>query len=120
MKRIDCFIPAIDHYQVKATLSHLKSLQIINGIFLLSADKHADFSDTGLQVIKVSNLTSSATVAGIAQAATADYTLIYTKYTTLVPGYFALERFVQLGDDTGAGMLYADHYQIIGGQRRKM
>jgi hypothetical protein len=120
MKRIDCFIPAVDYDQVKATVAHLKSLPVVNRIFLLSAGKDADFSDTGLEVLKVSNLTSSATVAGIARVASADYTLIYTKYTTLIPGYFALERFIQLGDDTGAGMLYSDHYQIIGGQRRKM
>ena len=120
MKRIDCFIPAADYEQAEATLSHLRSLPLINRIFLLSAGQDTDLSRTGTEVIRVKNLNSSDTVAAIARAATADYSLIYTKYTPLTPGYFALERFVQLGDDTRAGLLYADHYQIINGQRRKM
>ncbi len=120
MKRIDCFIPAADLNQVANTLSHLQPLDIIRNIFLLATDRQADFSSTGLPVIYTDNLNSSDTVAAIAQAASADYSLIYTKYTGLVPGYFSLERFARIGDDSGAGMLYSDHFQIIDGQRKKM
>lgn len=120
MKRIDCFIPAADLNQVANTLSHLQPLDIIRNIFLLATDRQADFSSTGLPVIYTDNLNSSDTVAAIAQAASADYSLIYTKYTGLVPGYFSLERFARIGDDSGAGMLYSDHFQIIDGQRRRM
>ena len=120
MKRIDCFIPAADQDQIADTISRLKSLNIINRIYLLSTDPEVDLSHTGMEVIAVDNLSSSSTVAKIAERSSAGYTLIYTKYTTLEPGYFALERMVRLGDDTQAGMLYADHFQIINGQRRKM
>lgn len=120
MKRIDCFIPAADLNQVANTLSHLQPLDIIRNVFLLATDRQADFSSTGLPVIYTDNLNSSDTVAAIARAASADYSLIYTKYTGLVPGYFSLERFARIGDDSGAGMLYSDHFQIIDGQRRKM
>lgn len=120
MKRIDCFIPAADLNQVANTLSHLQPLDIIRNIFLLATDRQTDFSSTGLPVIYTDNLNSSDTVAAIARAASADYSLIYTKYTGLVPGYFSLERFARIGDDSGAGMLYSDHFQIIDGQRRRM
>jgi len=120
MKLIDCFIPAADQDQVAATLACLKPLKIINRIYLLSTDPGVDLSHTGQEVILIDNLSSSATVAKIAEKSSAGYTLIYTKYTTLEAGYFALERLVRLGEDTQAGMLYADHYQIINGQRRKM
>lgn len=120
MKRIDCFIPAADLNQVANSLSHLQPLDIIRNVFLLATDRQADFSSTGLPVIYTDNLNSSDTVAAIARAASADYSLIYTKYTGLVPGYFSLERFARIGDDSGAGMLYSDHFQIIDGQRRKM
>lgn len=120
MKRIDCFIPAADLNQVANTLSHLQPLDIIRNVFLLATDRQADFSSTGLPVIYTDNLNSSDTVAAIARAASADYSLIYTKYTGLVPGYFSLERFARIGDDSGAGMLYSDHFQIIDGQRRRM
>ena len=120
MKRIDCFIPAADQDQIAVTISRLKSLSIINRVYLLSTDPEVDLSHTGMEVIAVDNLSSSSTVAKIAERSSAGYTLIYTKYTSLEPGYFALERMVRLGDDTQAGMLYADLFQIINGQRRKM
>ena len=89
MKRIDCFIPAADQDQIAVTISRLKSLSIINRIYLLSTDPEVDLSHTGMEVIAVDNLSSSSTVAKIAERSSARYTLIYTKYTTLEPGYFA-------------------------------
>lgn len=120
MKRVDCFIPAASAEQVAATLSFLSGQESIHQIFLLSTSIENDLASTGYPVIPVDNLNSSATVASIAKAATADFCLIYTKYTTLELGYFAMERFIHLADDTQAGMLYSDHFQIIDGERRKM
>lgn len=120
MKRIDCFIPAADVQQVTATLSHLQSLETIDHLFLLTTQASPELASLGYPVLVVDNLNSSHTVAQIAQASQADYTLIYTKYTTLEMGYFALERFLNLGDDTQAGMLYADHFQLIDGERKRM
>ncbi len=101
-------------------MSFLSRQETVNRIFLLSTSKDENLSESGYPVIVTDNLNSSVTVAAISRAASADYCLIYTKYTTLEPGYFALERFIRLGDDSQAGMLYADHFQIIDGQRRKM
>ena len=53
----------------------------------------------------------------IADAANADYILLYTKYNHLVPGYLAIDRFVKIAADTQAGMLYADHYSVSEGKR---
>ena len=96
MKRIDCFIPAADYEQAEATLSHLRSLPLINRIFLLSAGQDTDLSRTGTEVIRVKNLNSSDTVAAIARAATADFSLIYTKYPT-DPGLFCTGTFCPTG-----------------------
>ncbi len=53
----------------------------------------------------------------IADAAESDFILLYTKYTTLVPGYLALKRFMRLADDSGAGMLYADSRSVVEGKQ---
>jgi hypothetical protein len=53
----------------------------------------------------------------IANAADADYILLYTKYDQLALGYFALERFAKIASDSGAGMLYADSYTIVDGKK---
>ncbi len=54
----------------------------------------------------------------MAAAANAEYSLIYTKFTDLSFGRFALERIVAIGDDSSAAMLYADHFNELGGQRK--
>ena len=60
---------------------------------------------------------SSATLKAIANAAKGEYTLLYTKETTLEMGVFALERMIHILEDSNAGMVYADHYQIADGKQ---
>ena len=45
------------------------------------------------------------------------YLLVYNKYTPLDINNHALERMVQLAEDSQAGMVYADHYEIRNGER---
>jgi hypothetical protein len=40
----------------------------------------------------------------------------FTKTLPLKLGYFALERMVQVADNTRAGMIYSDHYQMKEGK----
>ena len=58
----------------------------------------------------------SETIRRIAAESNADYALVYTKTTTLELGYMALERLLQIAQDTNAGLVYADHYQVKGGE----
>jgi hypothetical protein len=41
------------------------------------------------------------------------FVLIYTKSHPLEMGMFALDRIVSIAEDTGADMLYADHYELV-------
>ncbi|MDR2585734.1 MAG: glycosyltransferase family 2 protein [Prevotellaceae bacterium] len=120
MKKINCFIPALSAEQVTPTITQLKDPPCVDQIFLLVAGADSDCHTLGFPVIKIETLTSSQTVAQIATHCNKEFALIYTKYTTLQVGYFALERLIGLAEDTGAGMVYADHYQIVDGQRKAM
>ena len=117
MAKINCFIPVQEKSQVIATVEGLKSSELVSKIYLLATE---DFSDAieGCEVVKIDSLQSSATVKKIAELSDAEYSLIYTKYTTLELGYFAMERFVNLAQDSAASMLYADHYQITDGVKK--
>ena len=53
---------------------------------------------------------STAEIRNIAEAATSDYTILYTRPTELKFVNFGLERMVQVADDTTAAMVYADHF----------
>ncbi len=108
---VQCFLPFADEAQIKATVDDLRESALVSKITLLATDAAAK-PCLGCELIHIDSLNSSATMKKIADAAEADYTLLYTKYNHLVPGYFAIDRFVKIAEDTEAGMLYADHYSV--------
>ena len=102
MKKITCFVPYIDEAQAGKTLSALRASKLVD------------------KVVCVENsVFRSDTIRQIAAEATADYALVYTKSTTLELGYLALERLLQIAEDTNAGLVYADHYQVKGDEQVK-
>ena len=119
MRRLTCFVPAANSEQVAATVRELKASPCVNRVVLL-VNKKEEIALSECLTIEVDNLTSSQTVAQIARHCDSDFALIYTKYSTLCLGYFALERLVSIAQDSHAGLVYADHYQIIDGKRCAM
>ncbi|EKD30870.1 MAG: hypothetical protein ACD_77C00461G0004 [uncultured bacterium] len=115
-KCVNCFIPYQDKAQVTETINGLREIEIVGKVFLLSTDKNAE-NNPGCEIIQIDSLKSTETVKKIAAKSDSEYSLVYTKESTLVLGMFALERMVGLGRDTGAAMLYADHYQIVDQKR---
>lgn len=99
MKKITCFVPYIDESQAGKTLSALRDSQLVDKVVCLDEP-----------VFK------SETIRRIAAESKANYALVYTKTTTLELGYMALERLLQIAQDTEAGLVYADHYQVKGGE----
>ena len=99
MKKITCSVPYIDESQSGKTLSALRNSQLVDKVVCLDEP-----------VFK------SETIRRIAAESKADYALVYTKTTTLELGYMALERLLQIAQDTEAGLVYADHYQVKGGE----
>lgn len=115
MKKINCFIPYISQVQADATIRQLKSVPCINKIYLLSRIPGSEVPDE-CELLNIENINASTSFRTIAAHADTAYTLLYTKYTTLELGQFALERMLAIAGDTKAGMLYADHYQVSEGQ----
>ena len=76
-------------------------------------------SFTGVTILSGVSLRSTQTLRSIAEAVSSRYLLIYTKDLPLEMGLFALDRMIAVAEDTKADMLYADHYEVVDGQRRK-
>ena len=51
----------------------------------------------------------------IAKSLSKEYVLLYTKPFPLEMGMYAEERILSIAGDTGADMLYADHYKLVAG-----
>ena len=73
----------------------------------------ASGSFDGVTVMPQHSFCSTATLRSVASAAKSEYVLLYTKPLCLEMGYMALDRIVRIAEDTGADMLYADHYDEI-------
>ena len=116
MKKIDCFIPYAGKEQAEKTVQGLQITGLVGNIHLVTTDSTLE-PLPGCELLVVDMPHSSATMKAIAQKANTEYTLLYTKETTLELGMFALERMMHITEDSDAGMVYADHYQIAGGKQ---
>ena len=101
---IDCFLPYENEEQAQQTLDQLRADENVAAIHQLT---EPPFSTRVLQ--------------DMAQKAEARYTLLYTKTWPLQLGYQALTRLVTIADDSGASLVYADHYTLLpdGKQERR-
>lgn len=119
MKKINCFIPFQNETQVKLTVENIKAQQLVDKIYLLYAGETAYHSAEalGCNVINVPSINSTAAVKAISAKSDNKYSLIYTKYTSLSFVLFSLERMVNIIEDTGAAMVYADHFKQVGDLR---
>ena len=117
MKSINCFIPYLEKNQVEETVKSLQECELVNKIYLLTTEK-PNVAVDGCTFIQIDSLKSVKTMKLIASNADAEFTLFYTKFTTLEMGYFALERMIKIMQDSKAGMVYSDHYQIVGNLKK--
>nr|WP_297168456.1 glycosyltransferase family 2 protein [uncultured Dysgonomonas sp.] len=114
---INCFIPFQSANQVKETIATLKTSHLVNKIYLLT-DNDCKEKVEGCEVLSIDSLKSTDTIKKIAAKADSAYTLIYTKSADLRLGYFALDRMIQIAEDSNAGLIYADHYQVVGDDKK--
>ena len=114
-EKIDLFLPCEDLTVAQEALTELhdnKTVQHIN--LLVSSDFAAQHQvPDGCTFVVIDRLESSNTITSIAENTDADYVIICTKTTPIKWGLSALERFLRTADDTGAVMIYSDHYSMI-------
>lgn len=116
MNKINCFVPFSGAAQAEKTVKGLQETGLVNNIYLLALPDVTE-NLPGCSTLHMQSIQSSAAIRDIAGHSDAEYTLIYTKYTTLELGLFALERMIHIAEDSGAGMVYADCYQVKEGKQ---
>ena len=104
MSNIECFIPSMAGEDLQVTVEAFSRSESFTGVTILSG---VSLRDTD-------------TLRSIAEALSQKYLLIYTKTSPLEMGLFALDRIISIAEDTGADMLYADHYELIAGQNGEL
>lgn len=103
MSSIECFVPSMNGEDISTTVESFSRSHSFTGVTILSGV----------------SLRSTQTLRSIAEAISHKYVLIYTKDLPLEMGLFALDRLIAIAEDTKADMLYADHFEVVDGQRKK-
>ena len=97
MSAVECFMPSMSGEDTSRTVESFSRSTAFTGVTILSGESfHA-----------------TETLRNIAEAVSAGYILLYTKAEPLDMGLFAIDRIVAIAEDTGADMLYADHYRVL-------
>ncbi len=87
MKRIDCFVTLPEQAGVLSPEPEVASVHVLEA-----------------------SASHSSTLRAAAREASAEFTLLYTRPTSLSLVHYALERMLQVADDTGAALLYSDRF----------
>lgn len=119
-KQIDCFLPYSTTAMMQSLAAQLYESGVVKSIYTLSADVlPTEALPQYTHQLQTGDLLSLATMRLIATTATADYALLYLKQGPVTLGYHALERMLQVAEETGAAMVYADHYSVEAGKTVK-
>lgn len=113
---INCFIFPQDIISLQHTVAQFQKSDLVNKIYVL-VQQNADIQIEGIEKIVVDLSGSTQTLRQIAAASNAEFSVVYTKSFALDLGQFALERMSKVARDTAAGMVYADHYQLLGDRK---
>jgi SpoIID/LytB domain protein len=120
-EKIDLFLPFEALEKGEETLLELHENKTVQHINLLVSSDFASQHQVpeGCTFVVIDRMESSNTVMSIAENTDADYLLLCTRMTSVCWGLYALERFLRTADDTGAVMVYSDHYSLEEGALTK-
>lgn len=113
--KVSVFLPYSGKSDIKATIEEFRKSPVCGTICLIQLDSSLP-AIADVQCIHADNLFCARAMRKIAERATGEYFLFVKQDTQLSLGQFALERFVSVADNTGAGMVYSDYYEIKEGQ----
>jgi hypothetical protein len=115
MKKITCFIPFGTQEETLETIQELRKSDLVSQIYVVCSPEQNCLIDDA-EVLKSEPLTNGKTIRWIAALANTQYTLIYLRPGVLKMGQLALERFVQVADDTQSGMVYSNYLAVKNGK----
>ncbi len=116
-KKITAFVPYQTQEMNVKTIEQLLNNELVDKVYLITTDETANSID-GTEIVKVPQLFGSQTIKEIADKTKTEYVLIITQEREINFGQFAIERFYNVAEDTGAGMVYSDYYEVKEGVRQ--
>ncbi len=113
-KGTDCFIAYSGAHETQFIVSELNQNEIVNRVFVIAPES---VEIAGAETLITPEPFSTAAIHQIAQNCEAEFALLALQNNPFEVGQFALERLVQVAENTGAAMVYADYLEIKNGQQ---
>ena len=113
--KVSVFLPFSGVERTNMLVAQLKQLEVIDKIFLLSADIK-NIIDGSITLV-IQNYRGTKTVQTIVSHTLSDYSLIILDDFPIELEKFTLERFLETAESTGAGIVYSDFYELINGNK---
>jgi hypothetical protein len=111
MKPITVILPHSDQLYFDETLKQFADSQLVETVIILSMSDHPIQMQKTVSM-KVNTTTSGKTVNAIIKSVKTPYFLFITQAQKIDLGQLALERFLAVAEQTRAGMVYADYFEI--------
>lgn len=112
-KKITCFIRYNGNADAQTIVDVLKSSGLVEKIFVISPES---IEIKNAETLVCTNPHSTDTIKKIAEKSTLDFSLLALHDGGLSLGQFALERMLQVIENTGSAMVYADYVEIKDGK----
>ena len=108
---ITAFLPYSGLQHSIDTINELLNCNLVSKIYLLANDEINE-SLNNCEILKVNDLTGSATVDLMIKKTRTKYILLFTQDNQYQFGQFTVERFYNVIDSTGAGLVYSNYHII--------
>ncbi len=115
---VNVFMPYSGNEHSKLTINALSNIKAIDKIFLFGTEENLTVPEN-CQMLKTDNFHSTNTIKKILENSNSKYSLIILKDEELSFADFSIERFINVANDTNAGLVYSDYYELKNNKRIK-
>ncbi len=117
--KIDVFLPYAGLEHTQKSVNELVKNELVNNVFIIRIDEKFE-SLENCKAILTDKFTSWNTIKLISENSQSDYSLILTQDDYLEMGQHALLRFYNVANNSGAGLVYSNYYEVKEGKREQL
>ncbi|MEI7810808.1 MAG: glycosyltransferase family A protein [Ignavibacteria bacterium] len=109
-KGITVFMPFSGREIAKKNVEELRKSPLVDEVYLLVSSNAEEIIDD-CKSLRVEALFGSRTIELMAKKSDTEHNLFIIHDNLIEFGYFGIERFLQVAEDTGSGIVYSDYYE---------
>ena len=110
-KTVDVFLPSNDANALALAVENLSKSTVLRGFYVLCGKGTETVVPAAKNFLLEGAMTSSQSLRQVAETAMSTYVLLAVKPAEIAFGQGLLERLMRVADETGAAMVYADHWE---------